>query len=74
MTRPIRIGQIVPSSNVTIEIEIPAMLHAREAILRVAARLINRKGYAGMSLADIAGELDGAAVHTHRRRESDVAG
>jgi AcrR family transcriptional regulator len=29
----------------------------REAILRVASRLINRKGYAGMSLADIAGEL-----------------
>ena len=29
----------------------------REAILRVASRLINRKGYAGMSLADIAAEL-----------------
>lgn len=33
MTRPIRIGQIVPSSNVTMETEIPAMLRAREAIL-----------------------------------------
>lgn len=31
MTRPIRIGQIVPSSNVTMETEIPALLRAREA-------------------------------------------
>ena len=30
----------------------------REAILRVASRLINRKGYAGMSLTDIANELE----------------
>jgi len=30
----------------------------REAILRVASRLINRKGCAGMSLADIADELE----------------
>jgi maleate isomerase len=27
-----RIGQIVPSSNITMETEIPAMLHAREAV------------------------------------------
>src|SRR5438132_1586026 len=27
-----RIGQIVPSSNITMETEIPAMLHAREAL------------------------------------------
>src|SRR5436190_22832456 len=27
-----RIGQIVPSSNTTMETEIPAMLHAREAV------------------------------------------
>lgn len=33
MTRPLRIGQIVPSSNVTMETEIPAMLRAREGIL-----------------------------------------
>lgn len=33
MPRPIRIGQIVPSSNVTMETEIPAMLRAREGIL-----------------------------------------
>lgn len=33
MTRPYRIGQIVPSSNVTMETEIPAMLRAREEIL-----------------------------------------
>ncbi len=32
MTRPIRIGQIVPSSNVTMETEIPALLRAREGI------------------------------------------
>lgn len=32
MARPIRIGQIVPSSNVTMETEIPALLRAREAI------------------------------------------
>ncbi len=33
MPRPYRIGQIVPSSNITMETEIPAMLRAREAIL-----------------------------------------
>ncbi|RVT93532.1 Asp/Glu racemase [Sphingomonas crocodyli] len=33
MSRTYRIGQIVPSSNVTMETEIPAMLRAREAIL-----------------------------------------
>ena len=32
MSNPFRIGQIVPSSNVTMETEIPAMLRAREAI------------------------------------------
>ena len=32
MTKPIRIGQIVPSSNVTMETEIPALLRARETI------------------------------------------
>ena len=30
--RPFRIGQIVPSSNTTMETEIPAMLHARQAV------------------------------------------
>ncbi|HVI06202.1 MAG TPA: Asp/Glu racemase, partial [Sphingomicrobium sp.] len=33
MSCPYRIGQIVPSSNVTMETEIPAMLRARETIL-----------------------------------------
>jgi maleate isomerase len=33
MARPFRVGQIVPSSNITMETEIPAMLRAREAIL-----------------------------------------
>lgn len=32
MSKPYRIGQIVPSSNVTMETEIPAMLTARQAI------------------------------------------
>lgn len=32
MNRPLRIGQIVPSSNTTMETEIPAMLRAREAL------------------------------------------
>nr|WP_279088135.1 Asp/Glu racemase [Comamonas thiooxydans] len=32
MTRNFRIGQIVPSSNTTMETEIPAMLRAREAL------------------------------------------
>jgi len=32
MTRQFRIGQIVPSSNTTMETEIPAMLRAREAV------------------------------------------
>jgi maleate isomerase len=31
MARPFRIGQIVPSSNITMETEIPAMFRAREA-------------------------------------------
>jgi len=31
-TRPFRIGQIVPSSNVTMETEIPALLRARETV------------------------------------------
>lgn len=30
--RPLRVGQIVPSSNTTMETEIPAMLRAREAV------------------------------------------
>ena len=33
MSRTYRIGQIVPSSNTTMETEIPAMLRAREAVL-----------------------------------------
>src|SRR5258708_8852155 len=32
MSRSFRIGQIVPSSNTTMETEIPAMLHARESL------------------------------------------
>src|SRR5215472_5488848 len=32
MSKTFRIGQIVPSSNTTMETEIPAMLHARETV------------------------------------------
>ena len=32
MHRAFRIGQIVPSSNTTMETEVPAMLRAREAV------------------------------------------
>ena len=32
MNKPLRIGQIVASSNTTMETEIPAMLRAREAV------------------------------------------
>ncbi len=32
MNRPIRIGQIVPSSNTTMETEVPAILRSREAL------------------------------------------
>ena len=32
MSRTFRVGQIVPSSNTTMETEIPAMLRAREAV------------------------------------------
>lgn len=32
LTRPLRIGQIVPSSNTTMESEIPAILRAREVV------------------------------------------
>ena len=32
MHKTLRIGQIVPSSNLTMEREIPAMLRAREAL------------------------------------------
>jgi maleate isomerase len=32
MTKTLRIGQIVPSSNTTMETEIPAMLLARQTI------------------------------------------
>lgn len=34
MLKPYRIGQIVPSSNTTMETEIPAMLNARQGSAR----------------------------------------
>lgn len=46
----------------------------REAILRVASRLINRKGDAGTSLADIADELDlrNASLYYYFKSKSDL--
>ena len=43
MSKTYRIGQIVPSSNTTMETEIPAMLRLREAI-RPSASRITRAG------------------------------
>jgi maleate isomerase len=57
MARTIRIGQIVPSSNTTMEAEIPAMLRAREAIAperftfhssRMRMRQVTKEELAGM--------------------------
>lgn len=42
MNRLYRIGQIVPSSNTTMETEIPAMLTARQAIRRNASPFTRR--------------------------------
>lgn len=46
----------------------------RDAILRVASRLINRKGDAGTSLADIANELDlrNASLYYYFKSKSDL--
>lgn len=46
----------------------------REAILRVASRLLNRKGYAGMSLTDIADELDirNASLYYYFESKADL--
>ena len=46
----------------------------REVILRVASRLINRKGYAGMSLADIADELHirNASLYYYFKSKEDL--
>ena len=46
----------------------------REVILRVASRLINRKGYAGMSLTDIANELHirNASLYYYFKSKEDL--
>lgn len=46
----------------------------REAILRVASRLLNLKGYAGMSLTDIANELGlrNAALYYYYESKADL--
>src|SRR5690606_19698603 len=73
MARPFRIGQIVPSSNVTMETEIPAMLRAREDILperftfhsaRMRMKKVTKEELAAMDVASdrCALELSDAAV------------
>ena len=73
MTKPFRIGQIVPSSNVTMETEIPAMLRAREAILperftfhssRMRMKIVTKEELAAMDADSdrCALELSDAAV------------
>ena len=73
MSRVIRIGQIVPSSNVTMETEIPTMLRAREAILperftfhssRMRMKTVTREELAAMDADSdrCALELSDAAV------------
>ena len=46
----------------------------REVILRVASRLINRRGYAGMSLSDIADELEirNASLYYYFKSKEDL--
>ena len=52
MKQLFRIGQIVPSSNTTMETEIPAMLRAREALQRAARALDRARGPLWRSDAD----------------------
>src|SRR3546814_19897365 len=79
MTRPIRIGQIVPSSNVTMETEIPALLRAREAIAperftfhssRMRMKKVTQEELAAMDADSdrCALELSAAAVHRSEER------
>lgn len=75
MTPPLfRVGQIVPSSNTTMETEIPAMLHAREAIRperftfhssRMRMKRVSKEELAAMNKEGVrcAAELADARVH-----------
>lgn len=77
MTRPIRIGQIVPSSNITMETEIPAMLTARQAVrperFTFHAARMRMKHVTKDELARMDGESDRCALELSDAR-MDVIG
>ena len=66
MTRPYRIGQIVPSSNITMETEIPAMLTARQLIrperFTFHSSRMRMKTVSKEELASMDGESDRCAL------------
>jgi maleate isomerase len=76
MSRPYRIGQIVPSSNTTMETEIPAILRAREAVeperftfhsSRMRMKKVTKEELAAM-------DADSTAAPPNRRRPHGRAG
>ena len=77
MTRAIRIGQIVPSSNTTMETEIPAMLRAREGIrperFTFHSSRMRMKKVTKDELAAMDGESDRCAIELSDARV-DVVG
>jgi maleate isomerase len=77
MTKPIRIGQIVPSSNTTMETEIPAMLRARETIrperFTFHSSRMRMKKVTKEELAAMDGESDRCAIELSDARV-DVLG
>src|SRR5205807_7223540 len=81
--RTYRIGQIVPSSNTTMETEIPAMLRAREALRperftfhssRMRMHQVTKEELAAMNREGLrcAAELADARVDVMRDRKSVV--
>ena len=72
MLKPYRIGQIVPSSNTTMETEIPAMLTARQAIrperFTFHSSRMRMKQVRKEELAAMDGESDRCAVHEAAHR------
>jgi maleate isomerase len=77
MTKLLRIGQIVPSSNTTMETEIPAMLRARETVLperfSFHSSRMRMKNVTASELAAMDGESDRCALELSDARV-DVLG
>jgi maleate isomerase len=77
MQKPYRIGQIVPSSNTTMETEIPAMLMARQAVLperfTFHSSRMRMKNVVKEELAAMDGESDRCALELSDARV-DVLG